>query len=365
MSQSARILVSGYYGLGNAGDEAILAGLVAGLRESGADVETTVLSGDPASTQREHGVAAVRRSILQASRRARGSNLLISGGGGLLQDVTSWRSPLYYLGVIVAARASGVPVAAVGQGVGPLRRGAIQAAARRILNGVDVIAVRDAASRRALHSIGVEREVEVTADLAFLLPKPTQAEVEAVWGAARVREGERRAAVAVRSVPGAAGHDETAAELAAAIGEGCSRCGLTPVLVPMQRDRDLQLAEAVARAMPCAAQVVAGGRSVRQLLALVAGCDLVIAARLHALIFAAICGVPPVALSYDPKVDALMDQLSLPVATALSPLDATGLIEAVQETWRTRSTIHDLLVDRTRGLRAAAMRNVELALSLL
>jgi polysaccharide pyruvyl transferase CsaB len=365
MSHFPRILVSGYYGFGNAGDEAILAGLLRGLHVSGADVETTVLSGDPASTRREHGASAVRRGILQASRRARDSSLLISGGGGLLQDVTSWRSPLYYLGVIRAARASGVPVAAIGQGVGPLRRRAIRAAARRVLNGVDVIAVRDAASRRALRSIGVERDIEVTADLAFLLPKPTQAEVEVVWRAAPLREGERRAAVAVRSVPGVAGDEGIAAGLAAAIGEGCSRCGVTPVLVPMQRDRDLQLAEAVARAMPCAAQVVAGARSVRQLLALVAGCDLVIAARLHALIFAAICGVPPVALSYDPKVDALMEQLSLPVATPLDPLDARGLAEAVQQTWSTRSTVQDLLVERTKRLRAAAMRNVELALSLL
>jgi polysaccharide pyruvyl transferase WcaK-like protein len=133
----------------------------------------------------------------------------------------------------------------------------------------------------------------------------------------------------------------------------------------MQPVQDLGFAQLVASAMPCSADVVTRALSARESLALVGGCDLMVAARLHALIYAAICGVPPVAVSYDPKVDALMEQLSLPVATTLDSLDVGELSDAIRDAWRSRAEIRDVLVERIGRLRSAAMRNVDLALGLL
>ena len=54
-----KIVVSGYYGHGNTGDEAILAGMLAAMRSAEPGVKVAVLSGDPEATRGMHGVDAV------------------------------------------------------------------------------------------------------------------------------------------------------------------------------------------------------------------------------------------------------------------------------------------------------------------
>jgi len=366
MSPPARVLVSGYYGFGNAGDEAILAGLVKGFRELAPEVELTVLSGDPAATESEHGVRGAPRGLARAYRLARRCDLLISGGGGLLQDGTSWRSPLYYLGVMRLARAAGIPVACVGYGIGPLRRPLIRRLTSRALSRVDALAVRDRASEQTLRELGVDRAIEVTADLVFLLPEPTQEAVDLARRKAGLPSDQRPAAfVALRPLAVGAADSELAPRMAEAIGEGCDRVGLRPVLVPMQPTRDTAFAERIAQHMPCETHVVAPHMSACELLALTATCDQVIAMRLHALIFAAICGIPPTAISYDAKVDALMEQLGLELATSTERFDPDALAQAICDTWAARTDISTGLRRRAQRLRDASKRNIDLALGLL
>lgn len=365
MSRHPRVLVSGYYGFGNAGDEAILAGLIAGFRQTHPEVKLVVLSGSPDATHAEHGVAAVPRGPAAAYRHTRQCDLLISGGGGLLQDVTSWRSPLYYLGVIGAARAAGKPVACIGQGIGPLRRRLVRVAVRQALAGVDLLAVRDAHSSGALQALGLARSVEVTADLAFLVPAPSPEEIsEAQKRAGLPSRAEPLAAISLRAAPRAK-PQELARNLGETLDHACDQIGLHPVLIPMQRPDDLEFAGRVAANMPSNPHVTSADLSARELLALVCGCNLVVAMRLHALIFAALGAVPPVAVSYDPKVNALMGQLGLDTATSTQRFEPDALAEAVRTCWQARAEVSYHLRARLPKLRAAAARNVELASSLL
>ena len=96
-----KIVISGYFGFGNAGDEAILEAMLVDLRAARPDVHPVVLSGDPLTTAARFDVEAVPRLCLGAVRRAlRDAALFISGGGSLLQDVTGWGSVPYYAGLI-------------------------------------------------------------------------------------------------------------------------------------------------------------------------------------------------------------------------------------------------------------------------
>ena len=76
------ILISGYYGFNNIGDESILRTVIDNLREKLPDIDITVLSQDPAQTSAKYGVKAARRmSLWDIFRSVLHCDLLLSGGG--------------------------------------------------------------------------------------------------------------------------------------------------------------------------------------------------------------------------------------------------------------------------------------------
>ena len=144
------ILISGYYGFDNIGDESILRTLVSSLREHIPDCSLTVLSHNPASTREKYGVEAVERMSPMAILRAvKKCDMLISGGGSLLQDVTSSKSLHYYLSIIRCAQFFRKKVFIYSQGIGPIDRPGNRRAAAKALKKADGIVVRDERSRRS------------------------------------------------------------------------------------------------------------------------------------------------------------------------------------------------------------------------
>src|SRR5665648_855011 len=132
-----RYLISGYYGEGNLGDEAILAGILQEVETLDSHARFTVLSFDPGDTKRRHGVSSAPTSLRRPARLAelmRGHDLLISGGGSFLHEADFeqhgrsflWREgklrPVpYFLSVIFVARSLGLPVMWYAQRSQPLR----------------------------------------------------------------------------------------------------------------------------------------------------------------------------------------------------------------------------------------------------
>jgi polysaccharide pyruvyl transferase WcaK-like protein len=92
-----KILLAGYYGLNNIGDEAILEKFIQTIQEISKDVQITVMSGKPEFTEKVYGVTAIdRKDFFKVNREIKRNNIVIFGGGSLLQDVTSKRSIYYY-----------------------------------------------------------------------------------------------------------------------------------------------------------------------------------------------------------------------------------------------------------------------------
>ena len=355
-----RFLLSGYYGYGNAGDEAVLAGLVSGFRSAAPseDFTLTALSGDPGETRTAHGIQAVDRyrpsALLPAIARC---HAFLSGGGSLLQDVSSAHSIFYYLGVVKMAQLLGKKTMFIAQGIGPLSLPRSRKLVAAVANKLDAITVRDPDSAQLLRQIGVTRPpIEVTADPALLLSDPNN----------YPRNG-NRFGVALRPWRG---QDTLGTEVA----DACfhSLAGKGPVLLPMQDASDRSIARQFEEKWLSlsgpenAASYGITNRGLPSLLSIIAGCDMMVGMRLHALILAAAAGVPSVALSYDPKVAAFMQATGQSDAVYdLNAPDLNRLAAQTARVWAGRADRAAALHAALPGLRAKAMRNVEVALKLL
>jgi polysaccharide pyruvyl transferase CsaB len=171
-----KIVISGYYGFNNSGDEAVLQSILLALEaeadKQGVKAEPIVLSADPAQTERLYGVKAAHRMRLQDVFGAlRGADGLISGGGSLLQDATGVGSIPYYLGIIHLAQWLRKPTFIYSQGIGPVHRPIFAPMIRKVFNSCRYISVRDTESAQLLARMGVNRErIDVVPDPVMGLP---------------------------------------------------------------------------------------------------------------------------------------------------------------------------------------------------
>lgn len=294
-----RVLISGYYGMGNHGDEALLAGLLQLLQEGGHQV--TVLSGNPQETRQLHGVDAVHR-YRDLPAALLGCEAVISGGGGLLQDSTSSRSLSYYLLVLRLAKRLKRRVLLYGQSLGPLSEGG-RRRVRPVLDGV-ALAVRDEQSTQLLKGLGLT--AALVGDPALLLTPPAPAA--------------DTAGVDLLLIPRALYPELTQALLA--VGQAAAEAGLRPGLLALHPQQDAAELAVLEQALP-AAQVFAAA-DFRESLAVIATADYVLSARLHGLILAAAAGRPYAGLVYDPKVRGFLELADAPFFEA--PIDLERLV---------------------------------------
>lgn len=301
------VLIAGYYGYRNWGDEGSLATLLQALpRES-----VCALSGDPAFTETTYGIRALPRMELRTVRRAvLQSDALILGGGSLLQDATSLRSLLYYLALIRWGLRAHGRVLLVGQGIGPLRRRMGRGLTARLLRRVPFLSVRDADSARLLEQMGVGG-VCVDADLTWAL--------EAQPAHKALAPGVRWVGLTPR-----AWRDAPVREAFADLCRYLLAEGYRPLLIAMQETQDRALCEAIAA--ESGATALPPPHYPAQLLGVMAHLEAMVAMRLHGAIFAASASIPVLCVAYDPKVDALAQQLGMPIV----PMHAlpTGLRDA-------------------------------------
>jgi len=352
-----RLVLSGYYGFRNAGDEAILAAMLEMFAAAG-DLEPRVLSGDPAQTERDHGVAAVPRGNFRAICAALSqSDALVSGGGGLLQDATSVRSNLYYLALIRLAKRLGKPVMGYAQSIGPLRRRVTKWLVRRGLRGVDLITVRDARSREQLAALGFDpAAIHVTADPVFALtPAPAERATD-ILAAERVPRDRPLIGVSLRRTRG---DEAILAAVSHALDQLLVELDANAVFLPMQPPADVGFSHACRARMRQAprAFVVAGSYLPHERMALVGWVDLLLAVRLHALIFAAAQQVPFVGLSYDPKIDGLLESLGESPAGTTETVTGEALTVQLRQAWERRASFREALAFKAEEMKDRAWEN--------
>lgn len=305
-------VICGAYGMNNAGDDAVLSAIVGELRRIDKDMPITIMARSPQKTSQRFGVTAIHPLRVLRWYAALGrSALFISGGGTLLQDVTSRRSLFYYLTALRAARKQGCAVMLYGCGVGPLRRERSRRDTADTLNAcADVITLRDPDSAVLLRDIGV------TVPRTILTADP------ALAPAASAGEREKAVGFALRDWHGFRERLPAFTEGARYAWEAYK---LTPVflcLAPEDRTAVKPLLETLrATGVPC--DLSTDARRTGRM-------SLVISMRLHGLIFALRTGTPAAGVSYDPKVTSFCADAGLP-GLALEEADGDRLCRLIDE----------------------------------
>lgn len=330
-----RAVISGYYGYGNLGDDAILKAIAGQLAALGHPVRLTVLSRRPEKTRTEYGLPAVGRfSPLGLLGALRKSDLLISGGGSLLQDKTSNRSLWYYLSVIRLAQLMKKPVFLYANGIGPIQRPRNRRAVARCIQRCDGVTLRDQDSLAELKALGVTRtDIHVTADPAFTLtPADHGREILTALG---IPPEKKILGVSVRRVRDMDGTVEQFARL-------CDRLSrerdLAILFLAMQDQRDEQVSRQIMDRMTQPAWLLQTPADPESMLGAIGCMDALVSMRLHTIIFAASQRIPAVGCVYDPKVAAFLKLFHMPSCGTPEEMRADEAYEVVTALLERRQT---------------------------
>jgi polysaccharide pyruvyl transferase WcaK-like protein len=223
--------------------------------------------------------------------------------------------------------------------------------------------VRD---RRLLEEIGVTRPVTVTADPAVLL-EPSPSSVLRDQGLRT--SGLRLVGMSVREPGGAASNVEEGMyhRLLAHAGDyAAERFDADIVFIPMERD-DVREAHRVIAEMglPDRASVLKVPLAPREALDTIGQLDMAIGMRLHFVIFAALSGLPVLALPYAPKVTSFLEQIGLPTPRSVEREHAGVLLAAIDMMWDLREERGRLVPPAIAGMQDEARRTPGLIAELL
>ncbi len=359
------VVISGYYGFHNSGDDSILSAIISELRDMCPNISITVLSKNPAETSRLYCVNSIDRlDFLKLWRLFGKTKLLISGGGSLIQDVTSSKSLYYYLAVMRLAKLRGAKVMLYANGIGPVTRAKNFKHIQKTLKSASYITLRDLPSKDELSQILLpEVPCEVTADPVFSLPVAEKEAVDKALLSCGVSPDERIFLVSVRD------WKALDKDFESKICEFCefvyNTYSVKPLIVPMQKTFDKEISERIFKGLKVPAAISQNGFSPELMLGVANRCEFVLGMRLHSLIYAVKAGVPSIALDYDPKVVAVMKSIGLEFVESVEKIDCKRLCGFAQKIIENRTEICAAMQEKSNEFVLLSKKNTEIAVNLL
>lgn len=289
-----KILISGYYGFDNFGDEAILGVLINHLR--GNDI--TVLSSNPEKTGRTHNVNSLNsfnpKLIVE---RLPKFDMLISGGGSLLQNVTSNKSLFYYCGLINIMASLKKDVVIFAQGIGPVKGFWGKLIVKSALKKCKYISVRDVKSQELLKSWGIESNL--VCDPIFDLNVPTPKRT-------------RKVGIQLRKF--ASLTDELFDEIIKQVALKFSDREIELICFQDSEDEGISrvFLNKLKKKNPTINANIIKNLTNKEVIEKVSEYDYLIGMRFHACLLGLKYGIKTLAISYDPKVETLAKNANIP-----------------------------------------------------
>ncbi|MBN1383481.1 MAG: polysaccharide pyruvyl transferase CsaB [Elusimicrobia bacterium] len=285
------IVISGYYGFKNAGDELILKAIINDLRSYNPDIEISVLSANPEETSKTYNVYSVNRwDIPAVIKEISKCRMLLSGAGGLFQDTTGCLSLWYYLLIILIAKFLNKIVFIYAVGIGDIKYPFNAFLIKKCFNRLDFVTVRTQQDKETLKTFGVTKEITVTADPVFGLELPSFPK--------NSKSQKQKIGIIVRKTEKWQQDIRLFSELSALLKKNPAA---DIVFVPFQLSKDLNLFKTLKKKFVQPAEIFLW-ENTEDLFKIFSQLDMVISMRLHGLILAAKYKIPFISIPKYSKI---------------------------------------------------------------
>jgi polysaccharide pyruvyl transferase CsaB len=328
-----RIVISGFYGAGNTGDELILRSITDGVARERDDIQFIVASEEPASVGRLHACPAFYRGDLTAmDAEMSAATAAVLGGGGLWHDYSFERSggslslfsdTAASMGgwgkLLLLAKIYDRPAHVFGVGVGPVRNPQARQLLRLLCEAAQTVVVRDQESKDLLEGIkgwrltaGCVPDLVYSLDLGNLQVPSNTVEIS-----------DKCPIIAVNLRPWLPGNESLEYRVARALEVVARSHDCALVGIPMRAKDDEETLKRVFAMIriPRPSLVLDWTGNFEELFGTIQASRALLAMRLHACLLGHRLGIPTLGISYDPKVQQHFKELG--IAGRALPYDAT------------------------------------------
>lgn len=332
------IIISGYYGFNNTGDDSILSAIIGQLKEEDKNCKITVLGKNPKKMRQQFGVRCIgRRNPISITSEMKHAKLLISGGGNILQNSSSTFSLLYYTQIIKMAKKYGLKVMMYANGIGPLIGERSKKIAGDALKKADIITLREPSSKEELQKFDIDlSHITVSADPALSLSPATDERIKYIFEKTGVLPDKKYFVISVRDWDNLRNFSAQISRkdfkeiIADSINEIAGKTGYIPIFIPMQPKADTKICQNIRQKLKNPG-ILASGYTASELIGILKHTEFVIGMRLHLLIYATNANVPILGISYDPKVDAFLQYCGKFHAIDVNSVSKEKIVSAVDE----------------------------------
>lgn len=291
--KSAELLLCGYYGFSNMGDDALLRAAIKRAEREFPLLSVAVLTKNGRRDSARFGVPCInRRSPFALFAALAKCKVLVFGGGTLFQDSTSLRSLLYYACLILTADRLGAKCYLWGNGIGELSSPLAKKLTAMAIRACSAAYFRDSASFETAKRLSCGERIYLESDLASKTEPSTDERAEFILNS--IFGEKRRPRFIIAAPKKAEGVNDLIRELLNA-----QRKGIAVLFVIMHEKEDAAITKRLCKL--CRGKTVKG-IGYADLLALAKRSEGVYSMRLHGLLAAKSAGVPYKSFGNDQKL---------------------------------------------------------------
>lgn len=332
-----KAFIIGYYGCDNIGDEVLLHQVIKMIRDIDESISITSISYRTNETKLLHNIDSISRNkYYQIVKTIKNSDIVIGGGGSILQNITSNKSLIYYLVLFLISKIYGKKVIILGNGFGPVNGKFFRWLSKIIINKIDVFVARDSETVDDLEKIGVRTKVELAADLAYY-------EYESV-----ANRKNRKVIINIRPWNNSQKIiDEMSKFIKILIDDN-----YIVEFLSMQNGKDDFLVKSIEKKLGISIPILPN--SIDEFLSNKGDYCCMIGMRLHALVWAGIKDVPFIGIEYDPKINSYINMTNQMSTGSVENIDAQHLYKVFNKLIDEHDIRKEMLKNSNRNIKEMA-----------